>query len=568
MRLLAAIGLFLLSLALLFVGVAERTIWAPPEHNTLMVEYEATNPYVVIPNETLATYSGTPTITVFGPHQTFIASGREGDIRAWVADSAHTDVAVASTNEAAKLEVKSVFGTGPLTNPNGSDLWRASAADDRTVALTVDNTDGASVLVASDGFKAAPNKILIRWPIFFDTTQSNFLLIAGGVALVAAFIVNIFAIRDHKRRRGPRRKVPRAPQGPKTRYRASQVVAPARGRRAARKVVHGAAGIVALGLLAGCSPASTGASPSPSPSESTVQADPPALVTSQISRILNSVVKAAAGADTKRRKSLLTNRFAGPALDMRDAHYFLQSKSDKIAALPSIVSTPVTFSLPAATTIWPRSFMVVTDEKSTKKLPQMLVLRQDSPRANYLVNYVVELMPGAKIPAVPVAEVGSIPAAIDSVYLKVPPINLPQTYGDVIDNGSASLSAGIFNVTQDKFYKDVSASQKAQIKKLTKGKIKFRHTLGSQRVIALSTTSGGALVAVYMRDSYVIKPNKVGSAVSVSGNEKLMLGSAGSTRGIKSSYGNMMLFYVPALADTERVRLLGVTQHLLQVVGL
>ena len=567
MRLLAAIGLFLLSLALLFVGVAQRTVWAPPSHQTLAIQYDATNPYVVIPNETLSTFSGIPTVTIVGPHKTFIASGREGDIKAWVADSAHTDVAVAKS-EKPKLEVKSVFGTGPLANPSGSDLWRSSTSADNTAALTVDNIDGASVLIASDGFSAAPNKISIRWPVFYDLTQSNVLLITGGLALVGAFVMNILAIRDHKRRRGPRRKVPRAPQGPRTRRRSSQIAAPARGRRVARRVAHGAAGILVVGLLAGCTPAGTAASPSASPSEGTVQADPPALVTSQITRILESVVDAADRADSKRNKALLEDRFVGPALEMRAAHYFLQSKSDKIAALPRIVSEPVTFSLPAATTIWPRSVMVVTDEKSTKKLPQMLVLRQDNPRSQYMVNFVVELMPGAKIPAVSVPEVGAIPAAVDSVYLKVPPINIPGTYGDVIDNGSASASAGIFNVTQDKFYQDVSASQKAQIEKLTKGNIKFRHSLGSARVIALSTTSGGALVSLYMKDSYTIKPNKVGSAVSVSGSEKLMLGSAGSTRGIKSTYGNMMLFYVPALSDTERVRLLGVTQHLLRVAGL
>lgn len=568
MRLLAAIGLFLLSLALLFVGVAQRTIWAPPSHHSLAVEYEATNPYVVIPSETLTAFAGTPTITISGPHKTFIASGREADINAWVADSAHTDVAVATKNDVSTLEVNSVFGTGPLANPAGSDLWRASTGDEKTSALTVDTVDGAAALVASDGFAAAPNKILIRWPIFYDLTPSNVLLISGGITLLGAFVMNILAIRDHKRRRGPRRKVPRAPQGPKTRRRTSQIAAPARGRRVARKLSHGAAGILVVSLLAGCSPASTQATPSASPTEGSVQTDPPALVSAQISRILDSVVASADRADSKRQKNLLQDRFFGPAFDMRAAHYFLQSKSDKIAALPRIVNEPVTFSLPAATTIWPRSFMVVTDEKSSKKLPQMLVLRQDSPRSQYLVNYVVELMPGAKIPAVSVPEVGAIPAAVDSVYLKVPPINVPETYGDVIDNGSASASAGIFNVTQDKFYQDVSASQKAQIEKLTKGKIQFKHTLGSARVIALSTTSGGALVAVYMKDSYIIKPNKVGSAVSVSGSEKLMLGSVGSTRGIRSTYGNMMLFYVPALSDIERVRLLGVTQHLLQVAGL
>jgi hypothetical protein len=177
-------------------------------------------------------------------------------------------------------------------------------------------------------------------------------------------------------------------------------------------------------------------------------------------------------------------------------------------------------------------------------------------------------MPGAKIPAVAVPEIGAIPSSADSVYLKLPPLDIPVTYGDVIDNGAASLSSAMYDVTHDAFYKDVSASQKSQVNKLSKGKIKFKHTLGSNNVIALSTTSGGALVAVYQKDYYTITPVKAGSAVSVSGLEKVMLGTGGSTKGIRSVYGDMMLFYVPPVSDNDRIRLLGVTQGLLDVKGL
>ena len=103
-------------------------------------------------------------------------------------------------------------------------------------------------------------------------------------------------------------------------------------------------------------------------------------------------------------------------------------------------------------------------------------------------------------------------------------------------------------------------------------KITFDHKLGDPMVISLATTDAGsgsgALVAVYMIDSYVIKPTKAGSAVKVSGNEKLMLGSTGSATGVKSMYGNMLLFYVPAVADEGRIRLLGATQGLLSVRSL
>ena len=146
--------------------------------------------------------------------------------------------------------------------------------------------------------------------------------------------------------------------------------------------------------------------------------------------------------------------------------------------------------------------------------------------------------------------------------------DIPVTYGDVIDKGSSSLSAGSYDVTGDRYYQDVSALQKTQVQKLTTATIKFKHTLGSSSIFALATTDGGALVAVYMKDTYTIKPKKAGSGVTVSGNEKLMLGANGSVRGVSSTYGNMMLFYVPSIADTKRSILLGVTQGLLRVRGL
>ena len=567
MRLFAAIGLFFLSLAMIFVGVAERTIWSPPPSHNLSVQFDSTNPYVVIPAATLAGFSGNPSVHVSGRQKAFIASGREADVLAWVGEAPHTEIKTQTAGGTSKLLPNSVFGSGSLANPKGSDLWRNSVSSELSATLEVANSDGAAVLIASDGLSSAPNAISINWPILHDLTQSNFFLIAGGVALIAAFILNIWAIGHHKRRRGPRRKVPRAPQGPRTRRRSSQIVVPSKGRRAARKVRFGAAAVLTIAVLTGCAQNSGAPTPTPSSTGDTVQLAPPALIQTQIDRIIQDVADVALLADRHHQKLLLESRFAGPAFDMRAAHYFLQSKSKLVDDATTIASKPLTFSLPAATSDWPRSVMLVTDPPG-ETLPQMIVLQQATPRSQYLVNFVVGLMPGAKIPAVPVSEVGSIPSSADSVYLRLPPMDIPVTYGDVIDNGAASLSSAAYDVTHDAFYKDVSAGQKAQIDKLTKGKIKFKHSLGSNNVIALSTTSGGALVAVYMKDYYTITPVKAGSAVSVSGLEKLMLGSGGSTKGIRSVYGDMLLFYVPALSDNERIRLLGVTQGLLDVKGL
>ena len=76
MKLIAAIALFVLSLALAVVGVADRTIWAPEPTKTLSVEFDSGYPYVVIPEATLGTYAGNPTITVSGSKKAFIARKR------------------------------------------------------------------------------------------------------------------------------------------------------------------------------------------------------------------------------------------------------------------------------------------------------------------------------------------------------------------------------------------------------------------------------------------------------------------------------------------------------------
>jgi hypothetical protein len=563
-KLFAAIGLFVLSLSLALVGVAQRTIWAPPPANVLTLEYDAENHFAVIDQKTLSTYPGNPTVTVVGDDKTFVSSARESDIRAWIADSSFTSIQIKDA-ETLELEPVSNFGFDLSLSPRGSDLWRDEANGKQKAELAVKNEHDAAVLIATDGRSPAPGKVTVSWPIAYDLTPSNINLIVAGVLLAAALVINLFSVSEERRRRRPQRRVPKAPQGPKTRGRKSNLDIPRRGRRVARKVSVATSGLLVLGLLSGCAPAAAPIDPTPSPS-SDVIADPPVLIESQIQKIVSNVAMWAKKADGATDKSMLLTRFEGAAQQMRTTYYYLMSKSTKNEALPPIEER-VTWSLPASSTIWPRTLMVVTDAEDNN-LPQMLIMSQSSPRSQYKVSFVISLVPGAALPPVAAADAGAIPVASDSAYLKVVPRELPPTYGDVIDKGTLSEFYELFDLENDKYYADVSALEQAQVQKLTKAKIKFRHYLGSSKVLSLSTASGGALVAVYMKDDYTIKPIKVGSGVTVSGNEKILLGSAGSVKGVRSTYGNMMIFYVPPLSADEKTTLLGVTQGLLSVKGL
>jgi len=568
MRLLIAAAMFVVSIGLSLLGLGQRTIWAPAASVSMSVEINSNSPFAIIPHSTLALHPGSPTINATGIGQpAFLSSGREADVQAFVGSTPATVVNLSEKHTS--LEISQRTGAGVGFSPSGSDLWRDQSAGMSATSLTASTVDDAAVLIASNGFKAVPNHVQIVWPIFHDLTWSNFMLITAAILLVVATILTIWHFADRRRKRGPRRRLPKAPSGPKYKVRNKARFAPARGRRAAgRRALVIPATFATIALLSGCSLGQDKVAPTATPSATAAQVAPPVINTAQLSRILDDVAAAAKQGDDSNNKKFLSPRFAGPALTLRAVHYFLRSKDPKIAPLPSIVAKPLSFSLPAATSAWPRSIMAVTDEPGESALPQLIVLQQKSPRDNYQVWYTVRLMPGAKIPAVPGADAGAIPVDSKSLFLKVPPLSLPTAYGDLINNGESSLSAQLFDTSNDEFFKQVSSSQTAQVKNLTNGTISFTHKLGDPNVIGLSTAQAGALVAVYMTDTYLIRATKRGTAVGVSGQEALILGANGSTKGVRSIYGNMLLFFVPALSESTKIRLIGVTQGLVSVRGL
>jgi hypothetical protein len=568
MRLLIAAAMFVVSVALVGLGFAQRTLWAPAPSVSMSVSVKTSSPFTVIPHETLALHPGTPTISASGSAiGVFLSSGREADVLAFVGKTPSVALNLSKKNTA--LEVHEVFGAAAGFSPVGSDLWRQQATGAGSASLSTSTRDQAAVLIASNGLRSAPSEVEIVWPIYHDLTLSNFMMVTGLVTLLISIILTIWHFALRRRKRGPRRRLPKAPSGPRYKERRKARFAPARGRRAAgRNAMMIPAVLATVSLFSGCAVGQPRVTPTSSPSATAAEVAPPVVTSVQLQRILSDVAEAAKQADEGNNKKLLSPRFTGPALNLRAIHYYLRSKSDKIAALPAIVAKPLSFSLPAATSAWPRNVMAVTDEPGDAALPQLIVLQQKSPRENYQVWYTVRLMPGAKIPAVPAADTGAIPVDAKSLFLKVPPLSLPATYGDVINKGASSLSAQLFDINNDEFYKQVSSSQVEQVKNLKNGKITFTHKLGDANVVALSTSQAGALVAVYMTDTYLIRPTKVGTAVGVSGQEALILGANGSTKGVRSIYGNMLLFFVPALSEAAKIRLIGVSQGLVSVRGL
>jgi hypothetical protein len=565
MRFLIAATLFIVSICFLLLGLAQRTIWAPPAVFAINLVGQESQPYLIIPADALAMMPGEVTISASGSGQVFMAAGKDVDVLAWVGQTSHSIIESSKENQA--LKVIESPGTGDFISPVGSDLWVSEFSGEAAGELVVPEGQNLSVLVASDGLTPAPERVRVSWPTENSTTVSDIFLSVGLGLLVIAIFFNVLALGKMIRNRGPRRKLPKAPQGPRYKPKNKGYDLPRRGRRSASNKI--ALVPVSIGLvlaLSGCQMAEAPQS-TPTPSESAtvsiVDEIQPALNEEQVTRILADIQKVVAEADASGETSLLQTRLEGPALAFREVNYLLRSKSPDVPPLPPISTAVVSITMISKTEEWPRSLLVVTQDG--EDLPQTLVIQQLSPREPYKLIYNVALLPGVEFPDVAAANAGAIPVEVDSLFLKISPINLAPAYGNLIDNGPSSEFYSLFDLTTDKFYEQIAQTQADQIENLDQATTVFSHELGDANVVSLTTSDSGAIVALMMVDTWEIKPTSRNSAVTVSGDEQLLLGLEGSTRGVSTRYGNMLLFYVPLDSSDQKIRLLGATQSLLSI---
>jgi hypothetical protein len=564
MRFLTAVLLFAASIVLVILGIGQRTVWAGPASHEVRLKVVEDKPFFLIPNAALTKFEGRPTVTVKGNGNLFVASGRESDIDSWLGSESNSIITFGGPKNEAVIEARP--GQKTVLSPVGSDLWRQEIKGATKIQLeAVNPADENALLLARDGSENAPGDISLEWPVSRDFTFSTYLIVAGAALLVAAFFINSVSLLKLRSQSRPRRKMPKAPHGPRSRPKRGRTYSAPRGRRALKRLALGLpAAALTVSLLSGCS-ISTAIDPSPTPTESLGDSQPPAsLLVSQINRILTDTAAVASLADSGKDRTAISNRFAGPALEVRNVNYLLQSRQKSVPGLPTI-SANAKIALPVAAKEWPRTLMAVTRDATAGSAPQMLVFQQDSPRTNYKVWYSIELH--LKTPKVAATETGAVPTPADSGFLVMKPQDIVTNYGDLINNPYTSLAINDFDVTNDDFYHGIVKIQATNSASLKKGTIVFNHVLANDNILGLNTASSGALVALYMNDVTVTKPKKATQAIVVSGLEKVLLGSAGSLKGISTTYGDMMLFFVPNTGG-GRIQLLGYTSGLIKVKGL
>jgi hypothetical protein len=407
------------------------------------------------------------------------------------------------------------------------------------------------------------------------------------VLLLAGLVLYVLALLHLRRSRRPRRNLPRGPRMPKLpraprpkAIKASQIT---QSRRGITQRVAVVPMIVVSGLiLTGCSAdlwpdlstASTATvTPTATPQstdsvEAAAELPPPAVTVSQLETIMSEISLLSAEADTNLNTDSIATRFTGPALEQRLANYKIRAVDAAVAPLVALPGAPLTFTLPQQTNSWPRVVMTVIQDENDPSIPTMAVmLKQESPRANYQVNYLFALEQSAHVPKAAPAIVGAPAIAPDNKLLLLPPDQLAAAYADVLTQGEASSSYELFESEGDNFRIQVADLNAAKVAALpSTASIDFAAVAGSDESVALATNDSGSIVSVSMTETETVKPVDAGATVGPAADAlatKALSGITTTAKGFQNTYRDQLLFYVPTAGSSDKIVLLGFAQGLI-----
>ncbi|MFP5311904.1 MAG: hypothetical protein ACLGH7_05785, partial [Actinomycetes bacterium] len=197
LRLKTAAALVLLGLLTLLAGIGQRTIWAPSETFTASLPADAAAaPLTVVDQKLRTLHDGTVTINVQGDGSFMLATGRPGDIDAWVGKTAHNTITGVSEDEKS-LTVEHADGDAAAPNPAGSDLWVSTENASGSLEYTwTPPADGDwSLLLASDGTKAAPASVSMTFPNDTATPWAVPLMVLGSLLILGGIVLAVLAAR-------------------------------------------------------------------------------------------------------------------------------------------------------------------------------------------------------------------------------------------------------------------------------------------------------------------------------------------------------------------------------------
>jgi hypothetical protein len=574
-RFIVSLILFAVSAVMITAGMLIHSVFLPTPTITQSITLSDPAPVTVIDTTSLNRISSTQTISVQGgasgtvyienpegapttttaeSERIVLAWGRKADVMAFIGNVSYQEIV--ARGEEGTLSAEKVVGTEvAIPDPAGSDLWFVEVEAEQFLAQDVTTPKGSLLLVTTDGALPAPQSLTITWKMDIDHSVSTNLFYGG---LILAIVGGVFYYlgwwadrRKHRHRQG---RMPRRPRPP--RWRPARTPLAPRRRHGRRALPFIAIGLALPVVLSGCS-----VFPSPIVEPiPTTQALPRgvAVTAEQVDQILTKVRATLAAADEQRAENVAATRLEGSALRFRAAQYKVQKQDRDLGATFVIPEGQVRLLLPQRTNEWPRSVFAVIDDGTDATAPSVaVVLTQASPRDNYKVSYSVALEPGAIIPSVAAAEAGAAVIRGETELLSVTPTQAVEYYGDLLLNGDESPYFTLFDA--DSLQSQIGAKSKAKrARDLGKtARFSWKDSITEDVPLVFATAEAGGIVAVTLQESETVRPASAGAAITATGAVKILAGVTSSMRGIQANYQYQLLFYVPALGSSEKIRLLG-----------
>lgn len=576
MRLVSAVLILMLSVVSLATGVSLRTVFAGPDSLERSITLDHTAPALIIDGSVLTAYPGRQLITVYPDElmeddEITLVYGRTVDVQAWLKPARFT--AVTYNPETTALEALPVPGTeSTVPNPLGSDLWFEQYRD--TQAVRVSLTAGADISVAifSTGQSRAPGTVELSWPIDNQTPFSTLMLVLGGVLFIIGGLLLAVSVTRIRKRRGPKR--PKTVTAPKRRISSRKLMKPrrspstSRGRRSWKATAVIVVPAFGLGALTSCATETTEVPDAEVVEETQPAAPPPypAVTEVQFQKILGRVARQVAASDEALDPALLEPRMAEPALTIRQAAYRLRSANSELGTFVAIPERGVQVVVPQQSRAWPRTVFAVVKDPATAESPSLgIVLRQESPRSNYKLHYVVTLAPDTVLPSFPAPSLGTARLARESQLLLLSPQDTVSGYADILEQGSGSPVWGKFDVLTDILFTVVGPEGQDLRQESFGSELSLDLIVNEPEYlsIALATSDNGGIVFGVLNELETVRPVQSGATVNATDSARVFSGLPESVTGFEAVYEMHVLWQVPATGSQERIRVLGYTYQLI-----
>ena len=564
MRFKTAVALVLLGLLTLLAGIGQKTIWAPSETFTASVPTDAAEaPLTVIDQNLRTLHGGTVKINIKGEGNFILAAGRPDDVDAWVGQTAHNTVTgVTEDNKA--LQVEHADGEATAPNPAGSDLWVSSenASGELDYSWTPPADGEWSLLLASDGTKAAPGTVSMTFPNDTSTPWAVPLMIIGGLLILAGIALAVLSART----RNGEGDGDGNGQGSLFAKRAR---AKAEARSAARLGMVGTGIVTAAvtaAVVAGTGAVATAATPAPSTeptssaSEGAAAPSSRVLLDAQFRRILEQVSSAADAGDAAKDAGKLAERVAGTELEVRTQNYKIRSQVGAYEARMPVRSTKLLTTVVTSKREWPRQVLAVT-QGDGNVVPQLLTMVQASPRENYKLVETTPLQPGTTFPSIERGGTETL-AASDKTGLLYSGEEALAGLADRLTSADSSFKDKLVEGESSPYIADTLSYQAEVVKSGENGNFSFTHKVVPESTVVFRTADGGALVLGRLNFAFDGTPKASGDKLTIGDDAAALAGGKETTTGMVLNFAESMAVYVPPAGSTDPIKLVAATRGL------